>query len=231
MDTTLGRIRLSEQIEEAILKAIRTGEYAAGSKLPSERTLMEMFNVGRPSVKEALLMLERKGFVRLKRGAAPIVMAPTPGSAMDAITDMVQAMLANASHRSDFYDLRVMLETFAASEAARSRNDDDVAIMRAALSACGAAKGHAKAFRDADQAFHHSLMGVQQNAVAKALHGSLIEWGLYNPELGPGLESIHARVIAQHDAIVEAIECRDPAAAADAVRTHLLTRKDAPQAS
>ena len=63
MDTTLGRIRLSEQIEEAILAAIRSGEYPAGSKLPSARTLMEMFDVGRPSIKEALLMLERKGFV------------------------------------------------------------------------------------------------------------------------------------------------------------------------
>ena len=231
MDTTLERLRLSEQIEEAILNAIRTGEYAPGTKLPSERTLMELFKVGRPSVKEALLMLERKGFVRLRRGSAPIVLEPTPTGAMDAIADMVQAMLADSSRRSEFYDLRVTLETFAAMEAARSCEKDDLDALEEALDACWSAKGDANAFRDADQAFHHCLMATQQNSVANALHGALIEWGLYNPEHGPGLTSIHARVIAQHEAILRAIRLGDPAAAAEAMRTHLLTRKDAPQAS
>lgn len=230
MDTTLGRIRLSEQIEEAIMNAIRSGEYPPGSKLPSERTLMDMFDVGRPSVKEALLMLERKGFVRLKRGVAPMVLEPTPQGAMEAISDMVRAMLPDASRRSEFYDLRIMLETAAAMEAARHCDEDEILALEEALDACRHAVGKAKAFRDADQAFHHCLMATQQNSVANALHGALIEWGLFNPEHGPGLDRIHARVIAQHQAIVDAVRARDPAAAAEALRTHLLTRRDAPQA-
>ncbi len=229
MDTTLERIRLSEQIEESILKAIRAGEYPPGSKLPSERTLMEMFKVGRPSVKEALLMLERKGFLRLKRGIAPVVLEPTPQGAMEAIGDMVQAMLSDASRRSEFYDLRIMLETSAAMEAARHCDADELAALEEALEACRQAAGRAKAFRDADQAFHHCLMATQQNAVANALHGALIEWGLYHPENGPGLDRIHARVIGQHKAIVDAVRARDPATAAAALRTHLMTRRDAPQ--
>lgn len=229
MDTTLGRIRLSEQIEEAILAAIRSGEYPAGSKLPSERTLMEMFDVGRPSIKEALLMLERKGFVKLKRGVAPVVLEPTPQGAMEAISDMVQAMLPDASRRSEFYDLRIMLETAAAMEAARSSDDDEIAALEEALAACRDNIGKAKAFRDADQSFHHCLMATQGNSVANALHGALIEWGLYNPEHGPGLDRIHARVVDQHTAIVAAIGAKDPAAAAEALRTHLLTRRDAPR--
>ncbi|MEM7025273.1 MAG: FCD domain-containing protein [Pseudomonadota bacterium] len=229
METTLERIRLSEQIEEAILNAIRSGEYPPGSKLPSERTLMEMFGVGRPSVKEALLMLERKGFVRLKRGIAPIVLAPTPTGAMESIGDMVQAMLADTSRRGEFYDLRIMLETAAAMEAARASDDEELAALEEALEACRQAAGRAKAFRDADQSFHRCLMATQQNSVANALHGALIEWGLYNPEHGPGLKGIHARVVAQHAAIVDAIRDRDPSAAAAALRTHLLTRRDAPK--
>ncbi len=227
MDTTLGRIRLSEQIEEAILNAIKSGEYAPGSKLPSERALMEMFDVGRPSIKEALLMLERKGFVRLKRGIAPVVLEPTPQGAMDAISDMVQAMLPDASRRSEFYDLRVMLETAAAMEAARQCDADELAALEEALEACRQAIGKSKAFRDADKAFHSCLMATQQNSVANALHGALIDWGLYNPETGPELDLINKRVIAQHEAIVDAVRARDPAAAADALRVHLQTRRDA----
>lgn len=230
MDTTLGRIRLSEQIEEAILGAIRDGEFPPGSKLPSERTLMEMFDVGRPSIKEALLMLERKGFVKLKRGVAPVVLEPTPQGAIDAISDMVQAMLSDESRRSEFYDLRIMLETAAAMEAARHSDEEEIAVLEEALDACRQAIGRSKAFRDADKSFHHCLMAMQGNSVANALHGALIEWGLYNPEHGPELDRIHARVIDQHEAIVEAVRAQDPAAAAEALRIHLLTRRNAPLA-
>lgn len=227
METSLGRIRLSEQIEESILSAIRSGEFPAGSKLPSERTLMEMFDVGRPSVKEALLMLERKGFVRLKRGVAPVVVEPTPEGAMDAIGDMVGAMLADETRRSEFYDLRIMLEAAAAMEAARQRDPEDIAALDEALGACRAAKGQAEPFRDADRAFHRCLMAAAGNSVANAFHGALIEWGLFNPESGPGLDRVHARVIEQHDEIVEAVRSGDQLRAAAALQAHLLTRRDA----
>lgn len=227
METTLGRTRLSEQIQESILDAIRSGEFPAGSKLPSERTLMEMFDVGRPSVKEALLMLERKGFVRLKRGVAPVVIEPTPESAMNAITDMVSAMLADDERRLEFYGLRMMLETAAAFDAARDASHDDVRVLEDAVSACRAASGEAEAFRDADRAFHLVLVAISGNSVVDAFHGALIEWGLFNPESGPNLKAIHSRVIAQHETIVSAIKRGDAEAAADAVRTHLSTRRDA----
>lgn len=227
MDTSLGRVRLSEQIEESIRSAICSGEFQVGSKLPSERTLMEMFEVGRPSVKEALLMLERKGFVRLQRGVAPVVIEPTPEGAMHAIGDMVGAMLADETRRSEFYDLRIMLETAAAMEAARQRDPEDIAALDEALGACRAAKGQAEVFRDADQAFHRCLMAVVGNSVANAFHGALIEWGLFNPESGPGLDRIHARVIEQHHKIVEAVRRGDQVGAAEALQAHLLTRRDA----
>lgn len=229
MDTSLGRIRLSEQIEEAILGAIMSGEYPAGSKLPSERVLMKMFHVGRPSVKDALLMLERKGFVELKRGIAPIVVEPTPQGAMDVIGDMVRAMLPHATRRSEFYDLRIMLEIAAVMEAARTCSDNDLDALKASHAACCNAAGKANEFRDADQAFHNCLIHTQNNSVLTALHGALIEWGLYNPEQGPEVEKIHARVITQHDAILTAICTHDPAKASDALRSHLLTRKNAQQ--
>ncbi|MFV0332461.1 MAG: GntR family transcriptional regulator [Tropicimonas sp.] len=227
MDTNLGRSRLSEQIQESILDAIRAGEFPAGQKLPSERSLMEMFEVGRPSVKEALLMLERKGFVRLQRGVAPVVVQPTPESAIGSIGDMVSMMLAEETRRSEFYGLRIMLETCAALDAARERDPAVIAGLEEALEHCRATAGQAAPFRDADQAFHRCLMAASRNGVADAFHRSLIEWGLFNPETGPELDRIHARVIAQHVRIIEAVRDGDCFAAAEALRRHLQTRHNA----
>lgn len=172
-------------------------------------------------------MLERKGFLKLKRGVAPIVMEPTPQGAMNVIGDMVRAMLPHATRRSEFYDLRIMLETSAVMEAARSRTDEDLVELEYANEVCRNASGKAKAFRDADQAFHSCLINIQKNSVLSALHGALIEWGLYNPESGPDVAKVHDRVIGQHETIVTAIRELDSFEASNALRNHLLTRKDA----
>lgn len=232
IDTRLDRVRLHEQIEASLRGAIRSGEYPVGSKLPSERALMSMFNVGRPAVKEALLMLERKGFVKLQRGVAPVIMEPTPEGAMDAIEDMVAAMLADSERRGEFYDFRVILEVSAAMDAARGADRSTVIdLLNDALDASVTAAGDIDAFRTADMAFHRALMSSTGNAVAGAFHDALLRWGLFNPEKlasdGPQARRIHARVIAQHRAIVEAVRMGDALAAAQAVREHLATRRDA----
>ena len=55
----LARKKLSEMVEEELENMIRRREFAEGEQLPSERELMTFFNVGRPSVREALAALKR----------------------------------------------------------------------------------------------------------------------------------------------------------------------------
>lgn len=55
------RKRLSEGVEEELERIIRQGEILEGEQLPSERELMSMFDVGRPSIREALASLAHKG--------------------------------------------------------------------------------------------------------------------------------------------------------------------------
>ena len=51
-------------VEEELEQMIRRREFGEGEQLPSERELMAFFNVGRPSVREALAALKRKGLCR-----------------------------------------------------------------------------------------------------------------------------------------------------------------------
>ncbi len=47
----LKRKKLSELVEEDLENMIRQEVFKEGEYIPSERALMEMFNVGRPSVR------------------------------------------------------------------------------------------------------------------------------------------------------------------------------------
>lgn len=227
MDTNIGRNRLSERIETALMDAIREGEFPPGSKLPSERSLMTMFDVGRPSVKEALLMLERKGFLKLKRGVAPIVTAPTPETLLGSVKDMVTALIAEPRRRTEFYDLRIMLEVCAAQELARSGDAGHLAALREAYARCEDAIGQRLLFRAADLDFHHCLMASTGNALVMALHSALIEWGMYHNAGRRDVAKINARAAKQHLEVLNAIIDEDPARAGEAMRIHLLTRRDA----
>lgn len=68
--------KLSEMVEEELEQMIRRHEFGEGEQLPSERELMAFFNVGRPSVREALAALKRKGLVQINNGERARVSRP-----------------------------------------------------------------------------------------------------------------------------------------------------------
>ena len=53
--------RLYRQIADQLRQLIDNGEYPAGSRLPTERALADLLGVSRPTVREALIVLEVEG--------------------------------------------------------------------------------------------------------------------------------------------------------------------------
>ena len=68
--------RLYRQIADQLRGLIERGEYAAGSRLPTERDLAEQLKVSRPTVREALIALEVEGLVRIRVGSGIYVSEP-----------------------------------------------------------------------------------------------------------------------------------------------------------
>lgn len=60
--------RASEAIYEQIKGLIVSGEFKPGDRLPSERSLIDTLQRSRPTIREALRMLEREGFIRTVPG-------------------------------------------------------------------------------------------------------------------------------------------------------------------
>lgn len=71
----IARRKLSHEVLNRLLPCIRSGEFAVGSRLPSERELMQTLGVGRPAVREALQTLERMGLVSIVHGEGARVLA------------------------------------------------------------------------------------------------------------------------------------------------------------
>ena len=68
-------MRLYSKISNKILDLIVSGEFSAGSRLPTERELADRFKVSRPTIREAIIALEVKEIVTIKAGSGVFVIS------------------------------------------------------------------------------------------------------------------------------------------------------------
>jgi DNA-binding FadR family transcriptional regulator len=69
------RRKLAHEVRDRLLAMIESGDLACGDKMPSEHTIMDMFKVGRPAVREALQSLEGLGVISISHGERATVCA------------------------------------------------------------------------------------------------------------------------------------------------------------
>jgi GntR family transcriptional regulator len=69
-------IPLYRQLADIILNRITSNEYPVGSKIPPELTLADVYQVGRPTVRQAIDHLVRKNKLYRQRGSGTYVQEP-----------------------------------------------------------------------------------------------------------------------------------------------------------
>lgn len=65
---------LYHQLADILLTRIKAGEYPPGSRIPSEHQLAAAYRIGRPTVRQAIELLVRKGVLAKRRGAGTFVL-------------------------------------------------------------------------------------------------------------------------------------------------------------
>lgn len=69
----LSPLPLYRQLADLLLSKIRSGEYAAGTRIPSEQSLAATYSIGRPTVRQAIDLLVRKRVLIRRRGSGTYV--------------------------------------------------------------------------------------------------------------------------------------------------------------
>ncbi|WP_069885015.1 FadR/GntR family transcriptional regulator [Streptomyces luteocolor] len=197
---------------------ISDGEWRVGEKIPAEPLLVEQLAVGRNTVREAVRALVHTGMLEPRQGDGTYVRASSDFGAA------VQRRLRRADVL-EAYEVRACLERDAARHAARRRTDEDLATLRAALAERALAwqSGNTAAFIDADMAFHRTVADAAHNSVLAELYAHLsdaLRETLQSVVAAPVPDPVRHQLDA-HEAIVDAIEARDPEAAEAAVVAHL----------
>ncbi len=213
--------RRADAVTDELVRLIRSGALREGAPLPAERDLMQRFQVSRAAVREAIAALGHRGLVETRLKHRPIVRRPGYEAAVDRLGGLVGHLIAERPGVRALFESRIFFEAALARHAARGSRREDVAELKAALAANGAAIGNAPLFYDTDVALHAVLYRIPGNPIFPAVHKAYVDWLMNHwcvMAQGPEIDRMNH---AGHRSIVEAIEARDPDAAEDAVRRHL----------
>ncbi len=64
---------LYHQLADILTERIKSGVYAPGEAIPSETAIAKQYGIGRPTVRQSMDILVRKGFLERKRGSGTFV--------------------------------------------------------------------------------------------------------------------------------------------------------------
>jgi GntR family transcriptional regulator, transcriptional repressor for pyruvate dehydrogenase complex len=198
-------------VARRIADSIVGGGLRDGDPLPNEAAMLREFDVGRPTLREALRLLETQGILRMKPGpgGGPVVRRPDPGDLAGAMTLFLQSLHARWGEALVAW---AALEPVVAGLAAREASaeqvdalDEQVGHMRAAVGGAG--------FYAANAAFHALLAESAGNTV---LLVALEAIARVTAESGAQIhlpQSFRAAQVEQAEALVRAVRARDQPAA------------------
>ena len=216
--------RIYQTVIEQFVGLIKEGKLSVGDKLPPERTLAEMFNVSRASIREAFSAMEIIGLIEVRPGDGSFI---TDLNIAPFINTFAPLVVRNESMENELLEFRKMLELEAARLAAgRGKCEeikplkDVIALMKAAVDQQDANMGI-----EADVRFHKCLFMITDNYILKKSADCIsyiLESSIVFNRVRILKDTANFMVLyQQHKQIYDAIERGDTKAAADIMNRHL----------
>jgi DNA-binding FadR family transcriptional regulator len=228
-DRTVRIPKSGEVIADQIRKAIIRGELKDGDNLPAEASLIETFEVSRPTIREAVRILESEGLITVSRGSRGGARVNAPTFEMVARSAGI-ALQSMGTTIGDLYEARTVVEPMAARMAAERNGKAAAAVLRAHLETEFSLVHDRAAASQAIADFHRIMMEQSGNItlimVAYALQG-LVERHLQlaqRREPSKDVEALERRMrfgLRSHAKLIDLLEAGDGEGAENHWRNHM----------
>ena len=209
----------SDIIIDQIRSLIRDGKLRPGDALPSERVLAARLGVGRAQVREGLKRLEFFGILRTEPNKGTVV-ASLGVQALEGVISSV-LHLDRGDVRS-LFETRAILETASARLAAQRATEQTLQPVRAAHKRFGDTVQSGRRALEEDHVFDLKISEAADNSVLASLIGLLTpDVIMINREVEEPHANLRQAALAEHEAIMDALESRDGTRAAAAMERHM----------
>ncbi len=221
------RIRHSRTADEVINQIellVLEGILRDGDRLPGERDLSKRFDVSRPILREALKELETRGLLISHHGGGTFV-ADVIGQIFSK--PVVELIARHPQATQDYLEYRRELEGLTAELAARRATEFDRDILTRIMSEMRAAHGNGSFDKElaADIDLHNAIGESAHNIILlhtlRACYRLLSNGIFFHRSIVFAAPGASDRLLAQHEAIYDAIMAADPQQARAAAQAHI----------
>lgn len=207
------------KIATQLTELIEIQNLQPGDKLPPERQLADLLEVSRPSLREALHILQAQGLVAIRHGQGTFVQEPLVAQELRA------SMMASTHDLNELFDAREVLEVPASKWAASQATKEDIRVLRATLNQidiiCAKEPIDYDQLQMLDAKFHLTIVGIAGNRFINQTLNVLqdvMKMSMDTTLRLPGRKEISKR---EHNEILQAIEDGDGALAAKITHQHI----------
>lgn len=220
----LKKKRLYEEVADQIKQSIFDGRLQPGDKLPPERELCGIFNVGRPTIREALRTLSVMGLVEVNHGLRGSVIKEC---------DITQYLEAIREHLSwlikvddktveHLAEVRKYIELGIAHSVAQKATKKEMQKLEQLIKKMEACRNDIHAYFPIAVEFHRELAMASQNKVFYLI------WGIFHDILLKGyvplLEEMFpegpSKLLEANKILLQAIQSKDTNAINEAMEFH-----------
>jgi DNA-binding FadR family transcriptional regulator len=206
-------------VTQRIIGDVVRNNIEPGDSLPPERTMMEKYQIGRGTLREALRLLETQGVIALKPGpgGGPILLRPDGSHLASTLALLMQ--LSNAPFRV-IIEARSALEPMIGRLAAARISDTQLAELRESVDKMAAALDDEYTFLESNKKFHDVIAWSSGNPLFGYLIDSLL--GILDGTVVGMDYPLHRRkaILKAHEEILAAVQQHDEDAAEQRMREH-----------
>ncbi len=207
-------------IAQEIVEEISENNYAPGTKLATEREMLERYGVGRGTLRESLRFLEMNGVITMKPGPGGGPISGNPDARDLAGTLGLFLQIHHTPFRA-IVEVRQDIEPIIAGLAAKNASPEHLDRIWRSVEFMKENLDDEKLFLEANEKFHEFVAWASGNTVFALLIGSL-HWITDGSPLGVDYpKERRGAVLAAHERVYMAIAAHDAEGARNAMERHI----------
>ena len=206
-------------VAEQLLDHVRRGTLKSGDQLPTEKELMQQFDVGRSSVREGLQILSTLNLIESRPRLGTFIRIPSASEQLQL--ELLGPLIFNF-HALELLEARQMIEPAAVRLACIRATEEELDRVDVLLDEHSRLLAQGDPVHEQAARFHVLLAECSHNQIAaqfmKSIMGLLMARGRKIERI-PGYAQ---EEVIEHRAIAQLIRARDPEAAFTVMATHIV---------
>ena len=211
----------AEEIVVRLRDMIHGGELNAGDRLPPERDLAKLLGVSRPTLRAGIRSLTTVGILQARQGAGTFVAERGDSPTLDSSPlKMLSALHGFTS--DEMFEARLALEMSITGLAAERATSEQMTLLAEEITGMYASLDSPAQYLLHDMKFHQTIAAASGNRILTSLM-NMVATILFDARSKTVHRAVDLKESAeQHHNIYRALRERDPEAASQAMRDHLL---------